>query len=133
MEAGEATGLAGREPPASSDSASSFISNPRFPCRPVLCHDDAPRRASDGNSKDDCTQDTPLLPVCAGDLGPGAGDTGRAWCGAERRKVFWNAGLAVEHTAGTWCIFWSVSALVEIKYQFLFLHVDLSCKDHFQV
>lgn len=73
MEAGEATGLAGREAPASSDSAFSFISNPRFLCRPVLCHDDAPRRASDRNAKDDCTQDTPLLPVCAGDLGPGTG------------------------------------------------------------
>ena len=94
--AGEATGLAGREPPAISDSALDSSTNPWFPYRPVLCHDDAPGCASDRNTKDNCTPDTPLLPVCAGDLGPGAGDTGRAWCGAEGREGF------VEYKPSSW-------------------------------
>lgn len=86
--AGEATGLAGREaPPARSDSVPSFSTDPCFPCRPVLCHDDAPGRASDRNAEDNCTSDTPLLPVCAGDLVPGVGDTGRAWCGGPRKGM----------------------------------------------
>lgn len=78
----------GRMPPVSSNSAPSSSTNLCFPCRPVLCHDDTPGHASDGNAKDDCTPDTPLFPVCAGDVGPEAGDTGRAWCGAEGREGF---------------------------------------------
>lgn len=115
--AGEATGLAGREAPpeplASSDSTPSFSTNPCFPCRPVLCHDDAPGRASDRNAEDNCTSDTPLLPVCAGDLVPGVGNAGRAYCGHLRKRRFsWDGNQAVEYTAGSWCIFWSASAFL---------------------
>ena len=115
--AGEATGLAGREAPpqplASSDSAPSFSANPHFPCRPVLCHDDAPGRASDRNAEDNCTSDTPLLPVCAGDLVPGIGDAGRACRGHPRKRRFsWDGNQAVEYTAGSWCIFWSAFAFL---------------------
>ena len=98
--AGEATGLAGREAPpeplASSDSAPSFSTNPRFPCRLVLCHDDAPGRASDRNAEDNCTSDTPLLPVRAGDLVPAVGNAGRAYCGHPRKRRFsWDGNQAV--------------------------------------
>lgn len=115
--AGEATGLAGREAPpeplASSDSTPSFSTNPCFPCRPVLCHDDAPGRASDRNAEDNCTSDTPLLPVRAGDLVPGVGNAGRAYCGHLRKRRFsWDGNQAVEYTAGSWCIFWSASAFL---------------------
>lgn len=112
--AGEAAGLAGREaPPTGSNCTTppSSCTNPRFRCRSVLCHDDATRRASDGNTEDNCTPDTPLLPVGAGDLVPGAGAAGRGWCeGSQQGKVFWNGSQTVEHTASSQCIFWSVLA-----------------------
>lgn len=113
------------KPTASSNCAPSFGTDPCSACRPVLRHDDAPGCASDRNAEDDRTPDTPLLPVRAGDLLSGSGDTGRACTedvqGLQEGEVFWKQSQAVEHTAGSRCIFSSVSAcLVLIVSSFLF-------------
>lgn len=82
-------------PLTSSASVPSFGTNPVFLCRPILCHDDASGCASDRITKDYCTPDTPLFPVCAGDLVLGAGDPGRAlFGGAQEREGFleWEPG-----------------------------------------
>jgi hypothetical protein len=78
----EAANLAAREAPCQFSHCQSGTDLFIFPDRPVLCHDDAPGRASDRNTEDDCPSDTPLLSVGAGVSIPGVEDAGRApWWG----------------------------------------------------
>lgn len=57
-----------------------------------------PRRASDRNAEDNCTSDTPLLPVRAGDLVPAVGNAeGASIKGAppRKRRFSWDGNQAV--------------------------------------
>lgn len=106
--AGEATGLAGRDSPAISDSAPSFSTNLAFPTGQFYVMMTPQDVLQTGTQRTIAPRTHPYSPYVQETWAQEQGTLGGPGVGLKEGNVLWSRSQAVEHPIGTWYIFWSV-------------------------